>query len=52
MGGFELAGHKYVIKSSSVNAELCMCSGLYGFIDEIDEQILVENTTKRYYNSH
>ena len=41
MGGFTLAGNRYVFTYDSLN--LCMCNGLYGFIDDADEKILFEN---------
>lgn len=43
MGGFTLAGKKYVFTSSETS--VCMCYGLYGFIDEPDEEVLFENNT-------
>lgn len=41
MGGFVLAGKKHVFSSKPSN--ICMCYGLYGFIDEADETILIQN---------
>jgi hypothetical protein len=46
MGGFTLAGNTYVFISNVRNTDtICMCSGLYGFIDETDENIIFENKT-------
>lgn len=44
MGGFTLAGNNHVFISSFTD-NMCMCYGLYGFIDENDEEIILENKT-------
>jgi hypothetical protein len=44
MGGFELAGKSYVFYSTSNS--LCMCYGVYGFINEFDEHELFTNKTR------
>ena len=44
MGGFTLAGNKNVFISNFTN-NMCMCYGLYGFIDDIDEEIMLKNKT-------
>lgn len=44
MGGFEIAGSKHIFTSNA--SSMCMCRGLYGFIDETDENILFENKTR------
>lgn len=44
MGGFTLAGNTHVFISNNTG-ELCLCYGLYGFIDEMDEEIILENKT-------
>ena len=36
MGGFTLAGNTYVFISNITN-DICLCYGLYGFINETDE---------------
>lgn len=41
MGGFELAGKQYVF--IMVPETICMCLGVYGFINDSDEQILFNN---------
>jgi hypothetical protein len=41
MGGFTLAGNIHVFVSKIT--EMCMCDGLYGFIDKSDEEILLTN---------
>lgn len=43
MGGFTLAGKTYVFTSNL--SDICMCYGLYGFIDENDENVMLENKT-------
>lgn len=50
MGGFTLAGNTYVFISNISNDNLCLCYGLYGFIDELDEKIFFENKTQDIAN--
>ena len=45
MGGFTLAGNTHVFISNRDTDEICLCYGLYGFIDETDEEIILENKT-------
>lgn len=44
MGGFTLAGNTHVF-ISNITYNICLCNGLYGFIDETDEEIILENKT-------
>jgi hypothetical protein len=44
MGGFTLAGNAHVF-ISNITDNICLCYGLYGFINETDEEIILENKT-------